>query len=182
MVQLWSNKLDKHELRKWAKEVRSKLDMKVLSEKLVQKLTATDEYINAKNIMIFYPLKDEVNLLSIINDTTKTFYLPKIVGENLLCCRFDENTELCESCFHTKEPETNSEANIKPELIIVPALAVDKNNYRLGYGKGFYDRFLGVNKDSNFAPKTIVCIPKELIVETICPNEFDIPVDLVITD
>ena len=181
---------DKQLLRKWAKKERSNLDMKVLSEELVEKLIQTEEYKLAKNIMIFYPLKDEVNLLSLLDDSTKTFYLPKIDGEDLLCCEFNKNTELCESCFHTMEPTipsfqpspNNREQKAFPlDLVIVPALAADKNNYRLGYGKGFYDRFLRVNKSNNFFFKTIVCIPKELIVETIFPNEYDYPVDLIIT-
>ena len=167
--------MDKQSLRKWAKDERSKLDIKTLSRILVQKLKHTEEYQIAQNIMIFYPLKDEINLLSLTEDKTKTFYLPKIDGDNLLCCRFDKDTELCEACFHTKEPiETNI---FTPDLVIVPALAVDKNNYRLGYGKGFYDKFL-----KNSRAKKIVCIPKQLIVETIFPNEYDIPIDIVITD
>lgn len=172
--------MGKQELRKWAKEVRSKLDIETLSGIFVQKLRQTEEYKNAKNIMIFYPLEDEVNLLSLTEDKTKNFYLPKIDGDNLLCCKFDKDTRLCESCFNTKEPvEKNISA---PDLVIVPALAVDKNNYRLGYGKGFYDRFLGVNNYDNYSPKTITCIPKQLITETVFPNEYDIPVDLIITD
>lgn len=170
---------NKQELRKWAKETRSKLNMKALSMVLAEKLKQSEEYKNAHNIMIFYPMKDEVNLLSLTEDKTKTFYLPKINGENLLCCKYDKNTELCESCFHTMEPEAEAENQSLLDIIIVPALAVDKNNYRLGYGKGFYDRFLG-----QFNPpiKTIVCIPKQLILETIFPNEYDIPIDLIISD
>ena len=83
--------------------------------------------------------------------------------------------------FHTKEP---IESNIyTPDLVIVPALACDKNNCRLGYGKGFYDRFLGagVNMGVNKKLKTIVCIPNALLVETIYPDKFDIPVDKVIS-
>ena len=207
---------NKQQLRKWAKEIRSTLDMEALSKKLVKKLSDTKEYKNAKNIMIFYPLKDEINLLSLSDDEEKNFYLPKIDGENLLCCRFDKNTELCESCFHTKEPVISPSSGFQPpsplqgegfnneftptkgeglemndqepntftppDLVIVPALAVDKKNYRLGYGKGFYDRFLEVNKNIKPSLKTIVCIPKSLIVETIFPNEHDIPVDIIITD
>ena len=138
--------------------------------------------------MIFYPLKDEVNLLSLTEDKTKNFYLPKIDGDNLLCCKFEENTELCESCFHTMEPVVThlpasgvlppqgGQILFLPDLVIVPALAVDKDNYRLGYGKGYYDRYL---KDLNVTK--IVCIPKELIVDTVFHDEFDIPVNIVIT-
>ena len=169
---------DKNQLRKWAKEIRSNLDMKFLSEKLAEKLRQTDEYKNSKNVMIFYPLENEVDLLSLLEDKSKTFYLPKIEGEELLCCKYDSDTELCESCFRTKEPVSGEVESTVLDLIIVPALACDKNNYRLGYGKGFYDRFLGVNSKA----KSIVCIPRELLVETVYPNEFDIPVDKVITE
>ena len=168
---------DKQELRKWSKQERSKLDMKALSDELVQRLIQTEEYKNAKNIMIFYPLKDEVNLLNLLNDKSKVFYLPKIEGDKLLCCRYDNDTELCESCFHTKEPLNKPELSLIPDLIIIPALAVDKNKYRLGYGKGFYDRFL-----IGCTAKKIVCIPKELIVETIFPDKHDIPTDIIITN
>ncbi len=170
--------MDKQSLRKWAKEVRSKLDMEALSVILVEKLKQTEEYRQAKNIMIFYPLEDEVNLLALTEDKTKTFYLPKIDGNNLLCCQYNKDFPLCESCFHTKEP-VNVKIAESVDLIVVPALAVDKNNYRLGYGKGFYDRFLS---RLNPPAKTVVCIPKQLITESIFPNEYDVAVDLIITD
>lgn len=167
----------KQELRIWAKEERKKLDIAEISSELVQKLKATDEYMQAKNIMIFYPLKDEINLLDLLEDSNKNFYLPKIDGENLLCCPFNENIELCESCFKTKEPTTESVEKDLIDLVIVPALAVDKNNYRLGYGGGYYDRFLaGVNITK------IVCIPKEFLVKTVYPEEYDIKIDKVIID
>lgn len=157
-------------LRKWAKEERKKYSCDSV---LIKTLIETEEYKQAKNIMIFYPLKDEVNLLPLLKDKTKNFYLPKIDGKNLLCCPYSEGDELCESCFKTQEPKTSNAIN--PDLVIVPALAVDKNNYRLGYGGGFYDRFLAQQKC-----KTIVCIPHQLVVETVYPEEFDVPVDKVI--
>ena len=95
--------LNKQQLRKWAKEERKKLDIKNLSSKLVKKLQGTNEYKQAKNIMLFYPLKDEINLLKILEDNTKNFFLPKIDGKNLLCCPYFQDEELCESCFKTKE-------------------------------------------------------------------------------
>lgn len=166
--------MDKKTLRTWAKEERKKLDMQALSKKLAEKLRDTEEYQRAEHIMIFYPKEDEVNLLSLLEDNKK-FYLPKIEGQSLLCCPYGLGDELCESCFKTQEPSSKP-AEINPDIIIVPALAVDKKNYRLGYGGGFYDRFL---TDKNCTK--IVCIPARFVVETVYPNKFDIPADKIIT-
>lgn len=165
--------MNKQALRKWAKgfgKVREDA-----SCNLILKLIETNEYKQAKNIMIFYPMKNEVNLLELLKDSSKTFFLPKIDGKNLLCCEYKKGDELCESCFKTLEPLTKSVNKNQIDLVIVPALCCDKSNYRLGYGGGFYDRFL-----EDFKGKTIVCLPKELVVENIYPEEFDIPVDLVV--
>lgn len=169
--------MNKKELRKWAKDIRSEFDMDFLSNKIISNLKKTSEYKMSENIMIFYPLKDEINLLDLLKDKTKNFYLPKISGENLLCCKFYDGCVLCDSCFHTKEPDTEIVSKNILDLIIVPALAVDCNNYRLGYGGGFYDRFLKECK-----AETIVCIPKNLIIDTVFPDEYDIPVNKIITE
>lgn len=164
----------KTKLRKWAKEERKKLDMQAINKKLVENLRQTEEYKQAKNVMIFYPKDREVNLLSLLDDN-KNFFLPKINGQELLYCPYCKEDKLCTSCFNTQEPLTEP-SNKTIDLIIVPALAVDKNNYRLGYGGGFYDRFL-----ANKSCTKIVCIPSKLIVETVYPESFDIPVDKIIS-
>ena len=151
--------------------------MESLSKKLTQKLTLLEEYKSAKNIMIFYPLKDEVDLLPLMKDKTKNFYLPKIEGENLVCCSFKEGEETCLSCFKTCEPKSKPCDKSLIDMVIVPALAVDKNGYRLGYGKGFYDRFL-----KDFSGIKAVCIPSELIVDDVFHEEHDVKTDMIITE
>ena len=127
--------------------------------------------------MIFYPKVEEINLLNLLEDESKNFYLPKIDGNNLLCCSYTKGDELCESCFKTKEPLTEGVNETILDLIIIPALAVDKNNYRLGYGGGYYDRFL-----KNLHCTKCVCIPKDLLVESVFPEKHDIKIDIVITE
>lgn len=165
---------DKQQLRKWAKAF-GKL-REDASYKLVHKLIETDEYKQAKNIMLFYPIKNEVNLLELLQDDSKTFFLPKIDGKNLLCCVYKNGDILCESCFKTLEPTSKPIDKNIIDLVIVPALCCDKNNFRLGYGGGFYDRFL-----ADYKGKTVVCLPKELVIDTIYPDEFDIAVGNIIT-
>lgn len=165
----------KSEIRKWAREF-AYLKQEA-SSLLVEKLRANEIYAQSKNILIFYPLKNEINLLPLLDDSDKNFYLPKIDNENLLCCPYAKGDELCFSCFKTQEPISQAVNNKILDLIIVPALCCDKKGYRIGYGGGFYDRFL-----QDCKAKTIVCIPQTLLVETIYPAQFDIPVDMVITE
>lgn len=167
-------KQDKSYLRSWAKQVRKGLNKNSL---LISKLKKTKEYMSAKRIMLFYPMNDEVDLLPLLEDKTKEFFLPKVDGENLLCCPYRKGDELCLSCFNTQEPVSQPINPQTIDLVIVPALVADENNYRLGYGGGFYDRFL-----SGLKVTKVVCIPKELLIETINPEKYDIPVDIVITD
>ena len=168
--------MNKQNLRKWARGKRKELDMEKESSILAEKLVQTEEYKRAKNVMLYYPLEKEVNLLSLLNDETKNFYLPRIKVESLECCKYSSGDELCESCFHTLEPTCNACSKQEIDLVIVPALAVDKNNYRLGYGGGFYDRFL-----KDFKGFKIVCIPEELIVENVYPEKHDVKIDLIIS-
>lgn len=166
---------NKTALRTRAKEIRKKLDIQQLSLNAVEKLRMSDFYIKAEHILLFYPLKYEINLLELMSDDKK-FYLPKVNGENLYICPFSKDDTLEISKFNVKEPCSNP---VNPEildLIIVPALMADKENYRLGYGGGFYDRFLAKYPDV----KTVIPIANELIVKKLPSEDYDIKCDFVI--
>ena len=176
--QLYRGKMEtKQDLRLWAKEERSKLNIEHLSTKLCENLVKKEEYRKAKNVLIFYPLKGEVNLLPLLKDKSKTFYLPKIDGEDLKCCSYKEGDKTELSCFKTQEPLTQSCAKSRIDLAIIPALACQQDGYRLGYGRGFYDRFL-----KDFEGVSVVCIPKNLIVKTVFPEKHDVKINIVITE
>lgn len=164
----------KTHFRTIAKTTRKELDIKTISHKLCELLRGHEEYVKARNIMIFYPLKYEINVLELLNDN-KNFYLPKVSGEDLKVCPYTD--ELTISEFNVKEPCSEPVSADILDLIIVPALMTDKENYRLGYGGGFYDRFIAKY------PKitTITLLPKELYVEKLPHDDFDIPIDFVIT-
>lgn len=162
-------------LRDKAKNIRKQLDLIEISNKLVKEIQATEYYAKAKNVLLFYPMKFEVNLLKLLDDDKK-FYLPKMHGNDLFICPFAKGDELISSDFNVQEPCSNP---VNPEildLIIVPALMVDKKNYRLGYGGGFYDRFL--SRWNNIT--TVSAIARELVVEELPHEEFDMPVDYII--
>jgi 5-formyltetrahydrofolate cyclo-ligase len=167
----------KTDLRKQAKAIRKTLNIRNKSENLVNKIRNIKEYQVAKHVMLFYPTEFEVNLLSLLADD-KNFYFPKVDGQNMLVCPYSSAIELKKSKFNILEPCSNPVLANVLDLIIVPALMVDKTKHRLGYGGGFYDRFLSGN------PKiTTICpIFSELYVENLPHDDFDIPIDIVVCD
>ena len=166
---------NKTDLRLWTKSERKLIDTEKISLNLTKKILDSDEYKKSKNIMIFYPLKYELNFIDLAKDETKNFYLPKINNENLLCCPYKYGDTLAEGNFKTLEPVCE---NVNPkilDMVITPALACDTDNYRLGYGKGYYDRFL-----KNLDVIKIACIPKKLYINTVYPDKYDIKMDKIL--
>lgn len=165
----------KSDLRKKAKCIRKSLSIAEKSTIAVEKIRGNTLYIPAKNVLIYYPLRYELNLLALLDDE-KNFYLPRVCGENLQICPFKKGDKLVTSSFNICEPCSNSINPRNLDLVVVPALMADKSGFRLGYGGGFYDRFLVKNN----TVKTILPIAKELIVEELPHEEFDIKIDEII--
>lgn len=163
----------KSELRKYAKQVRKNLDISAISAGLCEKIQNLELYKNAKNVMIYFPKKYEINLLALLTDD-KNFYLPKVSGDDLLVCPYSK--DLKKSEFNVFEPCTEPVNPDILDLIIVPALMVDFENYRLGYGGGYYDRFFEKYPDI----KTIAPVASELYVPKLPHESYDIPVFKVI--
>lgn len=167
---------NKTDLRIWAKSVRKTLDLVNISEKILAKIRTNEVYKNSKNVMLFYPTKYEINLLPLLEDS-KNFYLPKVSGDKILVCPYCRGDELVCTNFNINEPCSNPVSPEVVELVIVPALVADKYGYRLGYGGGFYDRFL-----ATLSAKTIVPVSHELLIEKLPVENFDVKIDFVITD
>lgn len=163
-------------LRIKAKDIRKTLDICKVSERVVMLIRENEVYKNSKNVMLYYPLKYEINLLGLLDDD-KNFYLPKVNRQNLEVCPYKKGDKLIKSGFNTMEPEKEGVDKKILDLVIVPALMADKNGYRLGYGGGFYDRFTRSGK-GNF--KTLCAIAKELYVESLPVESFDVKIDEII--
>lgn len=164
---------NKTHLRIRAKSIRKTLDIVRLSKEICAQIRQEDVYKSSKNVLIFYPMLYEISLLELLEDR-KNFYLPKVCGNELLVCPYSDNLvksefNVCEPCSHPVSAEII-------ELAVVPALMADKDGYRLGYGGGFYDRFLSANPHI----KTIVPIAKELFVDKLPRDEFDVRIDYII--
>lgn len=167
-------------LRQNAKIIRKSLDINKISRQITSQIKKNKLYTNATNVMLFYPLKNEIDLLELLKETAKNFYFPIIKDDDLYAVKYIKEKGFNKGAFSINEPIGKIETNLSLiDIIIVPALSVDKNGHRLGYGKGFYDRFL---QKTNKKTIKIVPIPDKLLVEKLIIEAHDIPVDFVITE
>ena len=136
-------------------------------------------FMLAERILVYHSLPDELSTLDFIDrwHTRKRFFLPRVNGVNLDILPYDRS-RLHLGAFHIEEPDGEELTPVEDiELIIVPGVAYDRRGCRVGRGKGYYDRLLSGTK----AVKIGVAYDFQL-VDDIDTDEFDVPVDIVITD
>ncbi len=126
-------------------------------------------WINADRVMIYAAYNTEVEvwqLAKIGMGLSKKIYIPVTDGDTMLACRInslDFEHDYCKDRYGILEPRDMSEcvgAN-GLDLVIVPMVAADMNKCRLGYGGGFYDRFLA----GSSVPAIGVCYDVQLLGE-----------------
>ena len=118
---------------------------------IVQKIRNDQAYQDAHVIGIYMPMRYEINILDLLKDQ-KTFVIPKVEKNDLKFYIYNQHVSLTPSTFGVLEPKDDSHLfGEQIDYMIVPALAISKDMYRIGYGKGFYDRYLIKNR-----PKKVV--------------------------
>lgn len=141
---------------------------------VVRKLKRCKELIEADTLLLYYPLKDEIDIKPLYS-LDKRIFLPVIEDNEMLFRRYVG--DLKKGKFGIMEPTGEYYTIGSNDLMIVPAVAYDRDGYRLGRGKGFYDRFLADKKI-----KTIGVVSKLRIVSDVFREANDIKVDFIITD
>jgi 5-formyltetrahydrofolate cyclo-ligase len=140
-------------------------DIKRMNDDLIQQILKDHTFQDAKSVAIFYPMQGEVNLLELIK-LPKRFSFPKIVDQLMHFYEYNEQTQFVKSKFGVLEPEDGTITDESIDYMLVPALVISKDLYRIGYGKGFYDHFL-----SNYRPKTVIGVIYEFQETDHIPNE-----------
>lgn len=133
----------------------------------------------ASRILMYHSLPDELPTLEFIDKwhASKQFYLPRVNGLNLEILPYDRQ-RLSLGAFHIEEPQGDDLADVSEmELIVVPAVAYDRQGNRVGRGKGYYDRLLADSR----AMKVGIAYDFQ-VVDAIDAEPHDVRVDVVITD
>jgi|SRR5690625_695729 len=129
-------------LAKHKREQMDDLSYKIKSKIITQKIENHPKFIKAKVVGIYFPIKGEVNI-NYLNLNNKKVLFPKINKNNQLDFLLISNKTKWEiNKYGIKEPKNGKIMNEEIDLLIIPSLAKNSNNYRLGYGKGYYDKFI----------------------------------------
>jgi 5-formyltetrahydrofolate cyclo-ligase len=123
------------------------------SDRLCTHLQTSPQFIQAQTILAYTSFRQEPDLTPLFQQFhQKRWGLPRCLGKSLIWHQWSADRPLHSSAYGILEPHVHEPLlDLKTvDLILVPCVAIDSQGYRLGYGGGFYDRFL-----HNYAPPTL---------------------------
>lgn len=150
------------------------------SEKLGQLLAQNELYKNAKIFYGYLPYNQEVRTVSMLEQALregKRVAVPKCYGDTMKFIYMDDLSQVAPGYAGIPEPIADGPvANDPTALVLMPGMAFDPQGHRIGYGGGFYDKFLAAEPDH---PTLALCYDFQMLpyLET---EEYDIPVDCVL--
>lgn len=178
-------------LRASAQTIRGQLPMAEISREIRLRITELPFFSTAERVLIYHPFRSEVDLLPLaLRYPEKLWYLPS-TGPNtsMTFHPYHPHQDLQSGEFGIQEPHRhNEEATITPldlrpvDLMVLPGLIFDRAGYRIGYGKGYFDRFLGQARLSQRHCVTVGAVPEALLVDTVPRDEWDLPVEWLVTE
>lgn len=151
------------------------------SRELGEKFAACEQYRTAKTIYGYMPYNQEVRTVPMLEramEDGKQVAVPKVYGDTMRFILVTDLSAMEKSDFGIPEPVADEPvANDPHALVLMPGLAFTAKGDRMGYGGGFYDKFLAAEPQH---PTVALCYDFQL-VENLPTEEYDVPVHLVLT-
>lgn len=175
--------MDKKELRRQIREQKRAMteeEINCRSEKLGQLFAQTDAYRNASTIYGYLPYNQEVRTVPMLEQALrdgKAVAVPKVYGDEMKFILLTDLSQVEKGYAGIPEPIADGPvAEDELALVMMPGLAFDPQGHRIGYGGGFYDKFLAAEPNH---PTVAMCYEFQMLshLET---EEHDIPVDTVL--
>ncbi len=175
--------MNKQELRAWVRQKKRAMtaeEIEAKSAALAEKFCETDFYRNAKTIYGYLPYNQEVRTVPLLERAIadgKRVAVPKVYGEEMRFIWMEDLNKVEKGYAGIPEPVADGPvAEDETALVLMPGLAFDPQGHRIGYGGGFYDKFLASEPGH---PTVALCYDFQMLphLET---EEFDMPVDCVL--
>lgn len=159
----------------------NELDRENYNNNIFKKVIDLKEYKESKLVLVYVSLKEEVDTFKLIEHSLeigKRVAVPKCIKNDIEFFYIESLNELEKSKFNILEPKTNKKVkDFDNSVCIIPGIAFDKEMSRIGYGKGFYDRFL-----KNYCGIKIGLAYRECICKKIDNDINDVKIDKIITN
>ena len=174
---------EKNSLRKLLLERRDSTSfdmMKIASQQIHKKLRRNKIFLDAKKIGAYYPIGSEVltqDIMQEILSSGRGLFLPKVIGDTMEFRKITDFSCLEEGNFDIMEPKDDCPADNNLDLLLVPTIGISQSGVRLGYGHGFYDKFLSANKI-----ETISLIYEKQVIKRIPKSDHDVLMDWILTE
>ena len=177
----------KSELRKKLKSQRAVIasdGYRIFAGKEISSvIVSLEEFVKANTVLTFYPVGSEIDtfpLFKMAKKLGKRVAFPcSLEGGILIFREINDLSEMKGIAHNIPEPTQESKVvlDFERSVCITPALAFDIDGYRIGYGGGYYDRFL-----ASYTGTAIGIAYDDMICDALPHEEFDLPVDIIITE
>ena len=175
--------MGKKELRRTIRERKRAMTEEEIvsrSEKLGVLFAQSEAYKNAKTIYGYLPYNQEVRTVPMLEQALKDgkkVAVPKVYGDEMKFLYLDDLSKVSKGYAGIPEPIADEPvADDETALVLMPGLAFDPAGHRIGYGGGFYDKFLAAEPNH---PTLALCYEFQMLPE-LHTEEHDIPVDSVL--
>ena len=182
-------KEEKKKLREELLQLRKEIpddERKIAEGAVVSKLLSLASFRFAETVLIYYPIKGEVNVLPVAEAAIKAgkkvaFPLCDTESSTMTYHIVSDINELKAGNYGIPEPSSELPVYVpskdKNDLIIIPAVCFDLKGYRVGYGKGYYDRYL-----NDFGGTAVGVTFHKLLRPSVPRGRFDKHVSLIVTE
>lgn len=172
----------KSEFRRFFLNLRREMDeytIREKSEQIINNLLKSDLYKNSASIFVYVSKNKEVATHDFIEKALadgKKIYVPKIKAKEMFAVKLNDISELEAGSFDIPTSISN-EFIENPDLTICPGLSFDDDKNRLGFGGGYYDKFLSQNKTIK-----VGLMISEFASSKIPADSWDIKMDYIVTE
>lgn len=175
--------MDKKQLRRAIRTQKQAMTPEQIEEKsarLTELFLRTEQYKAAKTVYGYLPYNQEVRTVALLEQAMadgKKVAVPKVYGDEMRFHYMQDLSRTREGYAGIPEPVGDEPvAEDETALVLMPGVAFTKEGGRIGYGGGYYDKFLAAQPEH---PTVALCYDFQ-VVDALPTEEFDIPVDLVI--
>ena len=154
--------------------------MKIVSQQIHKKLRKSKIFKDANKIGAYYPIGSEVltqDILQEVLSSGRELFLPKVVEDEIEFRKIIDFSCLEKGNFDIMEPKDDCPVENNLDLLLVPTVGISQDGVRLGYGHGFYDKFLSKNQI-----ETVSLIYEKQVIKKIPRTEHDIIMNWILTE